>query len=978
MDVVSGRVVFHRVDVELPAVLPLVLARTYASGSAGGLHGPGWSSTMDQRLEVGDAVRYHGDGRVLTYREPGLPERGTPLRLVVDGGEFLLRDTKAGWTRHFAPNPADDRVRPITALTDRNGNRVEFRRDHAGVPVEVVHSGGYRVLVDTEHDAAGPRVTALRLADVVLACYRYDDPGRLTEVVDTTFLPFRYRYDDADRVAGWTDREGFRYAYTYRADGRVVRGEGERGIRSATVDYDVEGRSTTVVDSLGGLRVFRYDVFGNVTEAVDPRGNVERAEHDRHHRLLSRTDGLGHTTRWTRDEAGDPVRVDRPDGTTVTAEYNALRRPTLVVGPDGARYGFTYDERGNLLTATDPGGAVTRHTYGEHGELRSTADALGNVTTFSTNAAGLPVEVVDAENAPVRYEVDARGRLVRVTDVLGGVTEVVWGNAGGPARCVFPDGTSRTWSTNGNGDVVATTDRAGHTTRYEVGPFHFVTARVDPDGARHEYAHDTELRLVEVADPRLLRWRRDYDGAGNLVAERDFNGRSVFYEHDAANRLVRVVNGGGLTVVRDEMGRVVAERADDGQLTTFGHDAAGRLVVAVGPDAELVITRDAAGRVVAESVNGRTVATTRDALGRRTSRTTPAGRVSHRRYDRVGLPVLVEVGGRSLSVDHDPLRRETFLGTADVGVVSRWDAAGRLVAREVAGFTRTWRYRGDGVPVEVRDAEGVRRYELDVAGRVTAVRAEGWRESYRYDRSGNPSFAVDTRSVDSAASGPRDRAGTLVRRAGRVLLDHDAQGRLVRAVHFTLTGARRTAVYEYDVRNRLVGAVTPTGERWRYRYDPVGRRIAKQRWSAGEVVEEVRFHWDGGVLVEQERSAGGAVVTTTWEHVDGVPITQQGGPGRWRLVVTDPVGAPTELVAPDGRVVWRLRASALGEEHPVAGAEDCPLRAGGRYHDRETGLHHGSDGCHDPRTGCRTAPAPVGPELDFSRHPYVSGRAWDR
>src|SRR5689334_8220910 len=53
VDVASGEVVMHQVDVELPGMLALVLTRTHLSSyRLGGWFGPGCASTVDQRLEV--------------------------------------------------------------------------------------------------------------------------------------------------------------------------------------------------------------------------------------------------------------------------------------------------------------------------------------------------------------------------------------------------------------------------------------------------------------------------------------------------------------------------------------------------------------------------------------------------------------------------------------------------------------------------------------------------------------------------------------------------------------------------------------------------------------------------------------------------------------------------------------------------------------------------------------------------------------
>jgi YD repeat-containing protein len=64
-------------------------------------------------------------------------------------------------------------------------------------------------------------------------------------------------------------------------------------------------------------------------------------------------------------------------------------------------------------------------------------------------------------------------------------------------------------------------------------------------------------------------------------------------------------------------------------------------------------------------------------------------------------------------------------------------------------------------------------------------------------------------------------------------------------------------------------AVTADGQRWRYLYDPLGRRIAKLRLTQeGEVAKETLFTWDGLVLAEELHVRPGApeVRATTWDY----------------------------------------------------------------------------------------------------------------
>src|SRR5262249_12807032 len=113
-----------------------------------------------------------------------------------------------------------------------------------------------------------------------------------------------------------------------------------------------------------------------------------------------------------------------------------------------------------------------------------------------------------------------------------------------------------------------------------------------------------------------------------------------------------------------------------------------------------------------------------------------------------------------------------------------------------------------------------------------------------------PAFAAwpapDAAATD--AQGPRHYAGTMLRWAGRTAYAHDAQGRVTLKQRAGEAGAWH---YRWDADDRLAEVSTPHGQHWRYRYDALGRRIAKQRMQSGVVAEQLDLAWDGPVLAEQ-------------------------------------------------------------------------------------------------------------------------------
>jgi RHS repeat-associated protein len=1032
VDVASGEVVLAQTDAELPGLLPLVVSRSHISSyRVGTSFGRSWASSLDRRLVIeGDTAIYvSDDGMLLAYylsSSPAsvMPEEGPrlPLRRVDD--DFTVTDPELGHVMRFAGGNAriDDaagvRVLPLTSVTDRNGNRLDFdRRDDRSV-ARIRSSGGYRVAVDYE----GERVRALRLLGDdedqpgrVIVRYGYNDDGDLAEVVDSSGEPHRFFYDGEGRLTGWEDRDGCWYRYRYDDEGRCVATEGQGGYLSATFAYPADGRRTVMTSSLGQVTTFETNDRGQVVAVTDPAGNVTMAEWDRHHRLLAVVDPSGRTERYHYDDRGNLSEIVRPDGRRATVAYDALDLPTVITEADGSIWRQEYDDRGNLLARTNALGAVTRYTYDERGRLTSVTDALGRRTEVVTDAAGLPVKVTDPTGAITRCAYDEFGRPTEITRPAGETTRFGWTGQGNLEWRSLPGGGTERWTYDAEGNVTAYTDAAGQVTRAEYTDFELLSARVGPDGARLEFGYDTELRLTSVTDARGLVWRYEYDAAGNLVKETDFDGRELRYAYDAAGRLIARTNGAGQVVryTRDAMGDIVRQVADDGEVTTFDYDPVGRLVRARSADADLRLERDALGQVVVEECNGRAVHQRFDPLGRRIWRRTPSGVETHWRYGPAGRLVGLETAGQVLRFGYDDSGRETARTIAGGMTLAHGWAAGRRLRSQTlwrpapaggrpagtAGgpvWHRAYAYRTDGHLAAVEDSiSGRRRFDLDPAGRVTAVHADERDERYVYDAVGNLTEAQwpGRDETARAALGPREYTGAVIHRAGRVTFEHDAQGRVVRRRERSLSGRPVEWRYTWDADDRLTAVVTPRGERWRYRYDPLGRRIAKQRLApgGGHVVEQTDFVWDDVVLAERTRTVPGETGTgsrtTTWEYEPGTfrPLTQiDHGQGRgtspaqtdhaFYAIVTDVIGTPTEMVDPTGEVVWRRADSSLWGAPTIAEQTDdlCPLRFPNHYHDPETGLDYNYFRYYDPATARYQSADPLGIADSPDPYTYVS------
>ncbi|MFJ1645774.1 putative T7SS-secreted protein [Streptomyces sp. NPDC088258] len=1005
VDLASGRMYLPQTDVALPGVLPLVFTRRTESGCAvGRFFGPSWTSTVDERLEIDPVGIVHvtDDGLLLTYPHPvpGAPTRalgGTSRNLLAreENGDYSVTDPDTGLIRHFAAppgtEPGDDGDAWLVQTGDRNGHIITVDRSDDGTPRALVHSAGHHLRVSTAEGRVTELALAGRAADdppTPLMTYGYTD-GDLTAVTKPSGATLTFAYDERRRVTGWTDSNNSRYDYAYDDRDRVVAEGGEAGHFQLTLAYSepeptTGHRVTTLTTAAGHATHHLIDDRCQVLATTDPLGHTTRFTYDAHGNQLSRTDPLGRTTALTYDEDGRLAGVTHPDGSELRAVRDPWGRVTRLTGPDGTHH-QEYDERGNRTAHTDQAGHTTRYAYDSGGRITSVTDALGNVTRVRCDPAGLPLDITDPLGGTTRYERDAAGRPVRVTDPLGAVTTLEWSVDGELARRTGPDGAAESWTYDGEGNRLTHTDPIGGTTRFAYTHFDLLTSRTGPDGARYEFTHDAELRLKRVTAPGGLTWSYTYDAAGRLISETDFDRRTVGYTVDPAGQLTAQVTPLGETVAyaHDPRGRVIRKDAA-GRVTTYSYDRAGRMVQATGPDGELTYQYDRRGHVKTELADGRATTYAYDALGRRTRRTTPTGRHTAYAYDAAGRPTHLTSGDHRVAFTHDAAGRELERAFGDtLTLTSAWDEAGRLsTQRAVTGgeviSARSYAYRADGHLTALDDTlRGAHRFGLDEAGRVTTVTAADWTETYAYDAAGNQTSASWPSSHPGhEATGPRAYTGTTITRAGAVRYEHDAAGRITLRQKTRLSRKPDTWRYEWDAEDRLTAVTTPDGTRWQYRYDPLGRRTAKQRLAddGRTVVEETRFTWDGTTLCEQTTTSAALPhpIALTWDHQGLRPLTQterilapdasqDAIDERFFAIATDLIGTPTELIDEAGTLAWHTRATLWGTTTWArTSSAYTPLRFPGQYYDPETGLHYNHHRHYDPETARYLTPDPLG------------------
>jgi RHS repeat-associated protein len=100
---------------------------------------------------------------------------------------------------------------------------------------------------------------------------------------------------------------------------------------------------------------------------------------------------------------------------------------------------------------------------------------------------------------------------------------------------------------------------------------------------------------------------------------------------------------------------------------------------------------------------------------------------------------------------------------------------------------------------------------------------------------------------------------------------------------------------------------------------------------------------------------------TTWlfEPESFCPLAREDATGRY-AVVTDHLGAPTEMYDELGRLAWRMRLDAFGVGRADVALTPCPWRWPGQYEDEETGLLYNRFRYYDAYAGRYISQDPLG------------------
>ena len=770
----------------------------------------------------------YGSLSCLTY--PELKLQGRTYTATADGQAWMLEYRYNVQTIDYFPGNEcqSNRIRKIKWRDRISGQWMEYERiDPSTLQFRLIRYGNRNdVTVNLLYDDAGQLTEVRDHFNHPVLQYRYsgtqlseirdvptqDDPSParsvkygwgsstvngqaipvITEVTDVLGNLTRYGIT-AGRLETLTDPEGRTRKYSYIADRVLTYTDGEGNVTNYVYDYNRLKQEfyVRITGPSGAKTENWYDKEGQlIRRDIAGQTITQRTAVDTVARSETRADAAGRKTTITRNEFGNLVKTEYPDGSTTSAKYSAqlgrvteetdelgiktqydyntkgnLTRKTEAVGlPEQRITEYEVDQYGRVVKETRKGGAVTlpdNQTYTQPDAVRSfeydirgnrvaVTDALGNITRVTVNQLGLPLTRTDASGKIWRQTYDATGNTLAIKNPLDEETRHVYDKIGNQIQTIDP--LNRVWQSafDKNNRKVSQKNPLGETRTRQYDERGRLISETDAAGnILYTLVYNARGRLVESIDAAGNRTKTTWDdtvGASGPVKYEtlgltraytyDFRGRIV-ETRDTANTLVNGVLQPVTTATRNtwnNKGQQIEATDKNGRKTQIAYDGLGRMTQATDPLGGVTrYTWDSADNLIAVTdAQGSTTRYTYDAANRRTSEIRPLGQTTHYDYDALGRLVKVtDPKGNRITYQYDAAGRRTGETHTPAGTATSTRTIAYIwnAAGQLTGYTDSNSGHADhlvNAATYTLDALGRKTQETLIYGNQTYTQGTTW------------------------------------------------------------------------------------------------------------------------------------------------------------------------------------------------------------------------------------------------------------
>lgn len=554
-----------------------------------------------------------------------------------------------------------------------------------------------------------------------------------------------YQYDFARQLYVNTDGGGAYDTITVDAGhNQLVWTSGSTGSKDV-YDGAGNGRLLSSTDSNGNTITYNYGANGLLASVVDAAGEATYYDYNGTNLSQIRTvTADGHTltrVRYSYDASNrlSTVTLDLTPADNAIAD-NQVYRTT-----------YTYDGSSKrIASVTQSDGSSQSFTYVQVGadyRIATVQDGLNHTTSYSYDTTSGRTTVIDPLGLTTLYDYDSSGQLIRITTpAVAGVaarTSFSYNATGDVIQVVDGEGHAIDMQYDGNGNQVLQRDAAGNTvTRTYNGNNQLVTETTylvpDPDGAgagqpgtpqttRYIYDSNNRNQLRFVVSPHGLVTEHRYNSYGERSSSLQYPGDTYGMPPD----VTQVPSEAALVTWVGSQNQMRTIRTD------MVYDARGQLLSSSSWSA-----LDAAGNGITNG-SQTVIQYLYDQSGQLINTIGGRGGVTHYTYDGLGRVLTSKDAADQLTISsYDDANHKTTVTQANgLTTISTYDKAGRLFsiqqsnAGQVLGTTQYY-YDADNRLRMTQDPTGVRNFILyDDAGRKAAdIDGNGSVTEYVYNK----------------------------------------------------------------------------------------------------------------------------------------------------------------------------------------------------------------------------------------------------
>jgi len=805
----------------------------------------------------------------LTYAADGinlLEERGPSSQLLRSytynsNRQMLTRnDVVDGVTTYTTTFTYDPTYRQLTSIARASGLTTSFTYNTdrrisqiADQPINRLNSFTYFAngLPQTHTDPLG--LTRTLTFDNLQRLTRVDFPGGTYTSRSYTKADLTPSLD----VTSIRDRLGFIRSFEYDPIGIMTKIT-DPLTQSFTMGCEC-GEVKTITDPLTKRTLFTRNNDNRITQATyadtsDPR-SVGYA-YNALGQLTSVKDHSGNTVEtYTYNNQGLLATVSNPIGQVKSIAYDIYDRPVTITPVGGPTVTQTFDLLGRVLTRSYSGGGTETFAYSARG-LISHTDQLNHTTTHTLDEAGRPTAVTNAKNEITRFTYRLDGQIATVTDGKNQVTTFNYDTEGRLTSKVDASGTILTLAYDANRRVTSRTTPAKGTTSYTYDSDDRLTFINHPTSADVTLNYDTLDRISSVSDSVTGTTSFTYTDYGTLKTEDGpwaSDTVTYTYNNNRQRNALTVTQPFGTWPQAYTYDSALRLQYISSPAGTFGYTYQGASALITGlslPNrANIANTYDTLARLTSTILrnNGGSTLNSHgysyDNANRRTQQTRTGNYVNYT-YDVIDQ--LTGVTGY-----------ETPSGTQrkHENLTFAYDAAGNLTQRNNNALVETFTFGNSLNQPTSATTSGT----LTVAGMTTGGATSVTVNSSSATPYSDGSYAVQGLALTSSYTASTTLGGETATDiislpwASPISFSHDSNG--------NLTGDSRR-IFTYDDENRLTRVEVVGVWRTDFAYDGLGRRRWKKEYNgAGGLLSEVRYVYDGALVIEERDGNNNPLVT---------------------------------------------------------------------------------------------------------------------